>query len=147
MNRILTVCVGNICRSPVAAALLSAQLPDHNVTSAGTDAVVGHDIDPTARAVAQSAGVFLPAHEARQFTRQIGEQHDLILVLEAGHKREIERIAPALSGRIMRLTHWTGDADIPDPYRRSQEFHALVFASIEQATAAWVSRLSPTKPE
>lgn len=142
MNKILTVCVGNICRSPVAAALLRSQLPDHTIGSAGIAAVVGHDIDVTARTVAEAAGVVLADHKAQQFTRKIGEQYDLILVLEDGHKREIERIAPELSGRIMHMTHWTGSADIPDPYRRSKEFHMSVFDTIRAATEAWVSRLS-----
>lgn len=147
MKSILTVCVGNICRSPVAEAILTAHLPDHTVASAGIGAVVGSDVDPTARAVAEAGGVKVGSHVARQFTREIGEQYDLILVLEAGHKREIERIAPELSGRIMRLSRWTGDADIPDPYRKSTEFHEYVFALIQEATTAWVSRLSPKNAE
>ncbi|SIT81505.1 protein-tyrosine phosphatase [Yoonia rosea] len=147
MKSILTVCVGNICRSPVAEAILRAHLPDHSAASAGIGAVVGHDVDPTARAIAEAAGIDVGAHVARQFTREIGEQHDLILVLEAGHKREIERIAPELSGRVMRLTRWTGDADIPDPYRKSREFHEFVFALIQEATTAWVARLSPKTVE
>lgn len=147
MKSILTVCVGNICRSPVAEAILTAHLPDHTVASAGIGAVVGSDVDPTARAVAEAGGVKVGSHVARQFTREIGEQYDLILVLEAGHKREIERIALELSGRIMRLSRWTGDADIPDPYRKSMEFHEYVFALIQEATTAWVSRLSPKNAE
>lgn len=147
MMRILTVCVGNICRSPVAAALLKERLPDHAVASAGIAAVVGSDVDLTARDVAEAAGVAVGEHVARQFTREIGEQYDLILVLEGGHKRQIERIAPELSGRIMRLTRWNSDADIPDPYRRDREFHEYVFALIEEATTAWVSRLLPVKQE
>ena len=147
MQKILTVCVGNICRSPVAAALLRERLPDHEVSSSGIAAVVGHDVDPIAREVAEANGVIVGAHAARQFTREIGEQHDLILVLEGSHKREIERIAPALSGRVMRLGRWNGDADIPDPYRKSSEFHEYVFTLIQEATIAWVSRLSPSKPE
>ncbi len=147
MKRVLTVCVGNICRSPVAAAILAGQLPDHAVSSAGIAAVVGRNVDPTAREVAEAAGIFLDEHAARQFTRKIGEQHDLILVLEGGHKREIERIAPELSGRVMGLTRWNGDADIPDPYRRDREFHEYVFTLIQEATIAWVSRLSAKKPE
>ena len=53
MQSILTVCVGNICRSPVAAALLRADLPDVHVSSAGIAALVGEDVDPTARQVAE----------------------------------------------------------------------------------------------
>jgi len=146
MKRILTVCVGNICRSPVAAAVLREHLPNYKVASAGIAAVVGSDVDPSAREAAEAAGVVVGEHAARQFTREIGEQYDLILVLEGGHKREIERIAPELSGRVMRLTRWNGDADIPDPYRRNTEFHTYVFALIEEAATAWVSRLSPMKP-
>ncbi|WP_400087428.1 low molecular weight phosphotyrosine protein phosphatase [Yoonia sp. R78084] len=147
MKRILTVCVGNICRSPIAAAILREHLPDHTVTSAGIAAVVGRGVDATAAEVAAAAGVADNAHVARQFTREIGEQHDVILVLEGGHKREIERIAPELSGRVMRLSRWSGDTDIPDPYRKSHEFHEYVFGLIQEASMAWVSRLSPKKPE
>lgn len=147
MKSVLTVCVGNICRSPIAEAILSADLTDITVASAGIGAVVGSDVDPTARAVAEAAGVVVKDHVARQFTREIGEQYDLILVLEAGHKREIERIAPELSGRVMRLSRWTGDTDIPDPYRKSREFHEHVFALIQEATTGWVSRLLPKKSE
>ncbi|MDB4240796.1 low molecular weight phosphotyrosine protein phosphatase [Yoonia sp.] len=145
--KILTVCVGNICRSPVAEAILSEKLPDYEVASAGIGALVGSDVDPVAREVAEAAGVVFGDHAARQFTRGIGEQHDLILVLEGGHKREIERIAPELSGRVMRLTRWNGDADIPDPYRKSKEYHEYVFTLIQEATAAWLSRLLPKKSE
>ena len=147
MKSILTVCVGNICRSPVAAAILRQNLPHLAVASAGIGAVVGSDVDPTAREVAEVAGVIVGEHAARQFTREIGEQHDLILVLEGGHKREIERIAPELSGRVMRLSRWNGDEDIPDPYRKSREYHEYVYALIEESTKAWVSRLSLKKPD
>ena len=147
MKKILTVCVGNICRSPVAAAILRDHLHDYDVASAGVAAVVGSDLDPTARAVAEAAGIVVGEHAARQFTRKIGEQHDLILVLEGGHRREIERIAPSLSGRVMRLSRWVGDADIPDPYRRSREFHENVFALISEASTSWASRLTCRKPE
>ncbi len=142
MQRLLTVCVGNICRSPVAAALLRMNLPDHEVSSAGIGAVVGQDVDPTARSIAEANGVALPKHAARQFTKQIGNENDLILVLEAGHKREIERTTPQLSGRIMLLGHWIGGQDIPDPYRRSEEFHRIVFGQIKEAAEAWAERLS-----
>lgn len=142
MTRILTVCVGNICRSPVAEALLRHSLPNAEVTSAGIAAVVGSDVDETARAVAEAAGVFVHPHQARQFTAEIGAQQDLILVLEAGHKHEITQLVPQLSGRIMRLGRWIGDIDIPDPYRKDRAYHEAVFQQIQEATTAWASRLA-----
>jgi len=142
MQRLLTVCVGNICRSPVAEALLQQALPSCSVASAGISAVVGSDIDQTARAVAEANGVSLDQHRARQFTNEIGGTSDLILVLEAGHRREIARLAPQLSGRTFLLSHWNGGQDIPDPYRRSRDFHERVFAQIDDAVASWAKRLS-----
>jgi len=144
MQRILTVCVGNICRSPVAEALLQAALPEHRVGSAGIGAVVGSDVDPTARKVAESSGVVLRVHQARQFTKNIGARHDLILVFEAGHKRQIERIAPEFSGKTFLLSHWTDAKDIPDPHRKSEEFHQIVYTQTREASAAWAQRLSRT---
>ncbi|SFS05215.1 low molecular weight protein-tyrosine-phosphatase [Yoonia litorea] len=141
MQRLLTVCVGNICRSPIAAALLRADLPHYTVSSAGIAAVVGNDVDEHARRVAEDAGVAVGEHSARQFTKEIAAENDLILVLEGGHRREVEKIVPGISGRVMRLSRWTGDGDIPDPYRRSIEFHQAVFAQIQEATQAWAARL------
>jgi protein-tyrosine phosphatase len=141
-NRILIVCVGNICRSPVAEALLRAQLPDHAISSAGISAVVGSDVDPVAREVAEAAGHVIPEHVARQFTAQMGERADLILVPEARHRKDIEAQAPQLSGRVMLLSHWVGGADIADPYRQSRGVHASTLKQIERAVSAWGARLS-----
>lgn len=142
MKKLLVVCVGNICRSPVAAEMLRARLPDHEISSAGLSAVIGHDIDATAREVAEANGLVPRKHEARQFAPEIGERQDLILVLEAGHKREIVATAPQLSGRIFKLGHWTGGQDIPDPYGRSEEYHRIVFDQLEEGAKAWANKLS-----
>lgn len=145
MKKILIVCVGNICRSPVAEQIMKTRLPDMEISSAGISAVIGHDIDATARGVAEENGLMLAPHQARQFTPEIGDEHDLILVLEAGHKREIERRSPQLSGRIFKLSHWTGGEDIPDPFRLDEEFHQRVFEQMREAAIAWASRLQSMK--
>ena len=84
MQNILVVCVGNICRSPVGERLLASELPDAHVTSAGIGALVGHAADETATQVAAAHNLQLNGHKARQFTPEIGEENDLILVMEAG---------------------------------------------------------------
>lgn len=145
MNSVLVVCVGNVCRSPIAEAILKDGLPEWSVASAGIHAAVGRDIDDTARSVAAAHGVRAPHREAQQFTAELGTRYDLILILEDRHKTEIVDIAPQLSGRIMRLSKWTGDEDIPDPYRKSTEFHEAVFQRISDAAAAWIERLAPKK--
>ena len=145
---IVVVCVGNICRSPVGERLLDRHLnaggTTMKVSSAGISALVGAPADETASDVASQYGIELRGHVARQFTREIGLENDLILVMESGHRREIIAAAPDLSGKVMLFDHWTGGRDIPDPYRRSGQFHEEVFALIDKAGTAWAARLSPS---
>ncbi len=142
-NSVLVVCVGNICRSPLGERLLRQALPDLEVTSAGINALVGKPADRTASKVAAAHGLSLHGHRARQFTSEIGTAHDLILVMEPGHKREIYRIAQHLDGRVMLFDKWTGDSGIADPYLRSVEFHEKTYAAIDAAAQAWAARLAP----
>ncbi|MDD7971992.1 low molecular weight protein-tyrosine-phosphatase [Roseinatronobacter alkalisoli] len=142
---VLVVCVGNICRSPVGERLLATKLAQHgstiNVSSAGIAALEGHAADEDAATVAKAHGVSLDGHIARQFSRTLGAEHALILVMESGHKREIIKSAPDLSGRVMLFDHWIGGKGIADPYCHSIQFHQEVFAQIEAAAAAWTEKL------
>lgn len=144
-SSVLVVCVGNICRSPVGERLLTAELAarasDITVSSAGIAALVGHGADDLAAAVAAENGVSLEGHVARQFSRELGAAHALILVMEQGHRREIIAAAPDLSGRVMLFDHWTGGKGIADPYRRSRQFHEEVFAQIQKAASTWADKL------
>lgn len=142
-NSILVVCVGNICRSPVGERLLRQALPERDVTSAGIQALVGKPADKTASEVAAAHGLSLHGHAARQFTAELGTAHDLILVMEPGHKREIARTAPQLAGRVMLFDKWTGDKGIADPYLRSKEYHEMTFAALSEAAQGWARRLAP----
>ena len=145
----LVVCVGNICRSPVGERLLAAKLSERDgkvtVSSAGIGALVGHGADETAAAVAEAHGISLAGHQARQFTREIGAVHDLILVMEPGHRREITRLNPDLSGRVMLFDHWRGGKGIADPYRLSRQFHEEVYSLIDAAATDWANRLVPPR--
>lgn len=151
IDSILVVCVGNICRSPLAERLLATKIADRGldiaVTSAGIAALEGHGADEDAAAVALTRNVSLDGHVARQFSYEIGAAHALILVMEAGHKREIAKMAPDLPGRIMLFDHWIGAAGIPDPYRQSILFHEEVFAKVEKAASAWVDKLQKSTKE
>jgi protein-tyrosine phosphatase len=141
ISSVLVVCVGNICRSPVAERVLQAKLPQIAVSSAGLGALVGHSADETAAEIALGHGIGLEGHRAQQFTAALGATCDLILVMEPGHRQEIGRIAPQLLGKTMLFDHWTGGRAIEDPYRTSREFHELTFEKIEAASSAWAQRL------
>ena len=141
VRKLLVVCVGNICRSPLGERLLQAALPDTMVTSAGIGALVGHAADAMASEVAAAHGISLEGHVSRQFSAEIGADQDLILVMEAGHKHEIARLFPQFSGRTMLFDQWTGQQGIADPYRQPREFHERVFAQISTAANGWLARL------
>jgi protein-tyrosine phosphatase len=144
MERILVVCVGNICRSPLGERLLQAGLQDRfTVTSAGIAALEGHAADETSTDVAIAHGTSLEGHVARQFSRQLGLENDLILVMEPGHKREIGRMTPELLGKVMLFDKWTSNKGISDPYRHSREMHEIVYDQVAAAAAAWAKKLGP----
>ena len=101
-NSILVVCVGNICRSPTAERLLMQALPHKTISSAGISAMVGQSADASAEAIALQHGLSLEGHIARQLTRELCQQHDLILVMEQKHIEAVTRIAPEVRGKTDR---------------------------------------------
>lgn len=146
MKKLLVVCVGNICRSPVGERVLAASLPQATVTSAGIGALAGQGADETASEVAAARGVSLEGHVARQFDSRIGEENELILVMEHGHRREIGLLTPHLLGRVMLFDHWTAATGIPDPFRQPREYHETIFDLISSAADGWITRLAAKGP-
>jgi protein-tyrosine phosphatase len=134
-ERILVVCVGNICRSPMAAALLERRLseraPAPTVTSAGIAALVGRPADPIAIALLAERGLDLSAHRARQLTEELVMDADLVVAMTRGQVRSIEAMAPRARGRVHRLGRW-GDFDVPDPYRRPRPVFEAALACIDR---------------
>lgn len=139
---VLVVCVGNICRSPIAERMLGARLPGLEIGSAGLAAVVGHGADENSATVAQEIGISLEGHIARQLTAQLGAACGLILAMEPGHRAEIIRRFPQLSGRVMLFDQWNGGKGIPDPYRKPIAYHREIRDRIAAAADGWVARLS-----
>ena len=118
IGKVLVVCVGNICRSPMAEAMLQHELKDKtdiSVTSAGLGALAGHAASTHAVTLMEERGLDISGHKARQLTPDMISDSDLILVMEAGHRRAIDSVEPAARGKIYRLCEWR-DKDIPDPY-------------------------------
>lgn len=138
---VLTVCIGNICRSPLAEAALRRARPGLRVASAGLHAPEGAAADPLMQTVATDHGLDLSAHRARLFRPGEAAEFDLILVMEQGHRREILSRAPQLGGRVMLMTEWTGRAAVADPYRRPVDAHRAAATDILAASAAWAQKL------
>lgn len=144
-NKILVVCVGNICRSPTGEHLLKTLLPNKTIDSAGVatekSRLVGKPADAMAVEIAAENGVNLNSHQARQLTSAVCREYDLILVMEAGHKEAVTRLAPEARSKTMLFGQWIGQQDIPDPYRQSREAFEHAYTLIEKAAQEWAKKL------
>ncbi|MGI1660805.1 low molecular weight protein-tyrosine-phosphatase [Palleronia sp. KMU-117] len=128
VRRVLCVCLGNICRSPTAEAVLRAQAVarglDLVVDSAGTGGWhVGKPPHPPAVAAAALRGYDLTPLRARRFSRADFDDFDLILAMDRANLDDIERLRPAGHPTPVRL--FLDDADVPDPYITG-EFDAVL---------------------
>ena len=135
---VLVLCTGNICRSPYAKAVLKRRAPSISVDSAGLSAMVDYEADATGQAVARDRGVDMSEHKAKQVTRSLIGQSDLILVMDDEHLSRLHRKYPDSRGKSFKLGKLKGDKNIVDPYLKSQSFFELVFNEIDEAVETWL---------
>ena len=140
MQNVLVLCIGNICRSPIAEALLRQQFPDKTISSAGLGALLGYPADPLSIEVSAEQGVDLSAHRARQLSSWMCQAADMILVMEQRHKVEVEQLHPLVRGKVFRLGE-LGKFDIEDPHRKPREAFDTAYAHIARGVADWVPRI------
>ncbi|AKL11221.1 TPA: low molecular weight protein-tyrosine-phosphatase Wzb [Kluyvera intermedia] len=141
-NKILVVCVGNICRSPTAERLLKKYQPALTVESAGLGALVGKSADAEAARVAAKNDLSLEGHCARQISGKMCRDFDLILVMEKRHIAALCEIAPEMRGKVMLFGHWDDEREIPDPYRKSRDAFEAVYTLLDQSARQWAQALN-----
>lgn len=146
-QRVLFVCLGNICRSPTAQGIFShlaaqrARDRAYRVDSAGThDYHVGKAPDPRAIAAAQRAGIDISGQRARQFAPEDFERFDHILVMDERNRGFLEALCPAEHRQkvkpIVRFAPHLGLACIPDPYHGvDSDFDAMVGLLLDTCNA------------
>ena len=144
-SSVLMVCVGNICRSPMAEALLIDRLSDSNyskinITSAGVGALVGHEADATAKALMFDQGIDVSMHRARQLSTELLSEYDLILVMEKGHINAVHNIAPSSKGKVHLLGKWS-DFEISDPYMQPRRVFEVALELIERGVDEWIEKV------
>lgn len=140
IRTVLTVCLGNICRSPMAEGLLRTKLPNLVVSSAGIVAPSGAHADPFAQELMLERGVDISAHRAKRVTSPVIAASDLILVMDLEQKRAIERTHPVARGKVFRLGEF-GKFEIFDPLNRGRDEFAKCLALIDQGVDAWTERI------
>lgn len=146
--RVLFVCSGNTCRSPLAAALLRRELERAGVrrpvevSSAGIGARAGDPMSAHARAVLAEEYGLPTEHSAMVLDRVQIAAADLILTMTAGHRQAVLELDPDATDRVHVLQEYVGSGgDIADPYGRGREEYRAAAAALQQAVAALVTRL------
>jgi protein-tyrosine phosphatase len=138
---ILTVCTGNICRSPLAASELRQHLPgEFSIQSAGLAAVVGAPAEDTVFRIAGDRGLDMSGHVGTQLDDAMIRGNDLILVMTSAHKDEIERTYSEAAGKVFLLGHW-GAGEIPDPYYGPEALYLAVDRQIQEAVKEWLPKI------
>jgi protein-tyrosine phosphatase len=152
--RIAVVCLGNICRSPIAHVVLTrkiaqAGLEDRvEVSSAGTgDWHVGNPMDRRAAAVLTAAGSDASQHRAAQFTGDWHDDHDLVLAMDESNHADLLALRSDLEpGRLRMFRDFDpqatgGDRDVPDPYYGGDDGFDHVLGTVERTADAVVAAL------
>ena len=137
--RVLFVCSGNTCRSPLAVAVFRRMLDeagrqDITVESAGTGAYDGAPASEGAYLVALEAGLDLSAHRARLLDREMVDQADLILTMSKGHLSRVERLGG--EGKAHLLGTYANasavDTELKDPYGGDVEGYRQTLHQLER---------------
>lgn len=151
--RVMTVCLGNICRSPMAEAVLRRRIDEEgladqvSVESAGTAGWhAGGNADPRARATLSAHGYDLD-HRARQFDREWFEGVDLILAMDQSNHDDLTALARrhgVQSSHVRLMRSFDPDADhpeVPDPYYGGDDGFVAVLRMLEAASDGVIAHI------
>jgi len=146
-KKVLFVCTGNTCRSPMAEGILKKLSRERNlpveVFSAGLAAFVGAPAAPEAVEAAREKGIDLSGHQSQPLSKNLVVESDLILTMTAKHKEMILKKMPSLEGKVFTLAGFSGaeDADIADPVGQPLEAYREVFGRMEGLISGSAERL------
>ena len=146
IQRVLFVCTGNICRSPLAASLLERALRERGleveVTSAGTGAWDGAPASEGAYLVGLERGLDLSSHRARLLSRELVDEADLILTMARHHRARVDELGG--EGKVFVLGEYAGKGgdEVSDPFGGDLAVYRETAQELEGLAAAVAERLA-----
>lgn len=151
-NRVLLVCTGNMCRSPMAEYMLRHHLGENSaweVESAGTHAVDGVPASREAVDVLREKGVDLSPHRSRSINSEIVRSADLIVAMTEVQADELRRLFPDARDRIFTLASFDSSGhgrDIADPIGSSTKIYSNIRDQIEKSLLGLILHLKSGLP-
>jgi protein-tyrosine-phosphatase len=151
-KRILFVCSGNTCRSPMAEALareISRREYGEavHVSSAGVFALPGAPATPEAVEALLAAGIDLQGHRAALLSTALVEEADLVLTMTAVHRRQVLQLMPNAAHKVHVLADYAGwGGDLEDPIGRPPAVYRECASRLRTLVTAALARFARTGP-
>ena len=140
MTKVLMVCLGNICRSPLAEGILRSKLSNNfTVDSAGTGSWHAGELpDKRSIAIANQKGLNITNQRARKFTKNDFSEFDLIYAMDNSNLNDILQLAPNENAKkkvhlILNEIFPNENRDVPDPYYGLNDGFENVFNMLDEA--------------
>lgn len=144
-SRVLAVCLGNICRSPMAEGLLRHHVQTKGlrvkVDSAGTNGYHnGEAPDSRAQAEMRRHGIEIAAQESRQIKKKDFEKYDLILVMDSSNFHDVMALAGDREDWQRKVKMFLAEGNVPDPYFGGADGFTHVYELVNDAADAWTDQ-------